>query len=150
MNKSGKWPERDWNPRPPDCDFLMKIEKQHQTNQNRKKMRIFCKLQPLPLLASFSNPCAVFVYPLDNPLDPKDTGSESDDPVIMDKVSWILLGVSIAVLVAMVTASAWLCMKMRKLKMSSRTNARGARHNIESLRARYDVQNEYVVVPDFN
>ena len=89
-------------------------------------------------------------YPLDNHLDPKDTGGESDDPVIMDKVSWVLLGVSIAVFVAMVTASAWLCMKMRKLKMSSRTNARDARHNIESLRARYDVQNEYVVVPDFN
>ena len=36
-------------------------EKKHQTNQNRKKMRIFCKLQPLPLLATFSNPYAVFV-----------------------------------------------------------------------------------------
>ena len=23
-------------------------KKQHQTNQNRKKMRIFCKLQPFP------------------------------------------------------------------------------------------------------
>ena len=89
-------------------------------------------------------------YPLDNPLDPIDTGSESDDPVIMDKVSWILLGVSIAVFVAMVTASAWLCMKMWKLKMSSRANARDSRHDIASLRARYDVQNEYVVVPNFN
>ena len=88
-------------------------------------------------------------YPLDNPLDPKDTGSESDDPVIMDKVSWILLGVSLAVFVAMVIASAWLCMKMWKLKMSSRANARGSRRDIASLRPRYEVQNEYVVVPNF-
>ena len=89
-------------------------------------------------------------YPLDNPLDPKGTGSKTDDPVIMDQVSWILLGVIIAVFAAMVTASAWLCMKMRKLKMSSRANARGSRHDIASLRPRYDVQNEYVVVPNFN
>ena len=40
-------------PGPPDCDFLMKIKKQHQTNQNRKKMRIFCKLQPLPPFSYF-------------------------------------------------------------------------------------------------
>ena len=83
-------------------------------------------------------------YPLDNPLDPKGSGSSTDDP------GWILLGVVIAVFVAMVTASAWLCMKMRKLKMSSRANARGSRHDIASLRPRYDVQNEYVVVPNFN
>ena len=88
----------------------------------------------------------MFVYPLGNPIDPKDIGSESDDPIII--VSWIVIGVSIAVFVAMVTKCTWLY--IRKLKMSSRANARGARHNIESLRARYDVQNEYVVVPDFN
>ena len=93
--------------------------------------------------------CCLF-YPLDNPLDSKDTVRNSDDPVIMDKVSWILLGVSIAVIVAMVTAFAWLCMKMWKLKMSSRANARGSRHDVTSLRPRYDVQNEYVVVPNFN
>ncbi|XP_073239420.1 hemicentin-2-like isoform X2 [Porites lutea] len=86
----------------------------------------------------------------ENPLEPKGTGSESDDPVIMGQVSWILLGVSITVFIAMVTASAWLCMKMRKLKNRSRANARGSRHDIGSLRPRYDVQNEYVVVPDFN
>ena len=93
--------------------------------------------------------CCLF-YPLDNPLDSKDTVRNSDDPVIMDKVSWILLGVSIAVIVAMVTAFAWLCMKMWKLKMSSRANARGSRRDIASLQPRYDVQNEYVVVPNFN
>ena len=93
--------------------------------------------------------CCLF-YPLDNPLDSKDTVRNSDDPVIMDKVSWILLGVSITVFVAMVTASAWLCMKMRKLKNRSRGDARGSRHDIGTLRPRYDVQNEYVVVPNFN
>ncbi|XP_073239423.1 fibroblast growth factor receptor 3-like isoform X3 [Porites lutea] len=86
----------------------------------------------------------------DIPLDSKDTARKSGDPVILDKVSWILLGVSIAVFVAMVTAFAWLCRKMWKLKMSSRANARGSRHDIASLRARYDMQNEYVVVPNFN
>ena len=90
-------------------------------------------------------------YPLGNPLEPKGTGSESDDPVIMDQVSWILLGVSIAVFVAMVTASVWLYMKMRKLKKRSRANARtSSSHDIGSLRPRYDVLNEYVVLPDFN
>ena len=90
-------------------------------------------------------------YPLENPLEPKGTGGESDDPVIMDQVSWILLGVSIAVFAAMVTASVWLCMKMRKLKKRSRANARtSSSHDIGSLRPRYDVLNEYVVVPDFN
>ena len=89
-------------------------------------------------------------YPLENSLEPKGTGSESDDPVIMGQVSWILLGVSITVFVAMVTASAWLCMKMRKLKNRSRANARGSRLDIGTLRPRYDVQNEYVVVPNFN
>ena len=90
-------------------------------------------------------------YPLDNPFEAKDTGSESDDPVIMDQVSWILLGVSIAVFVAVVTASVWLYMKMRKLKKRSRANARtSSSHDVGSLRPRYDVLNEFVVVPDFN
>ena len=89
-------------------------------------------------------------YPLDNPFEAKDNGSESDDPVIMDQVSWILLGVSIAVFVAMVTASVWLYMKMRELEKRSRANARGSSHDIGSLRTRYEVLNEYVVVPDFN
>ena len=92
-----------------------------------------------------------FFYPLDNPFEPKGTSSESDDPVIMDQVSWILLGVSIAVFAAMVTTSVWLCMKMRKLKKRSRANARtSSSYDIGSLRPRYDVLNEYVVVPDFN
>ena len=90
-------------------------------------------------------------YPLDNPFEPKGTDSESDDPVIMDQVSWILFGVSIAMFVAMVTAFVWLCMKMRKLKKRSSANARASsRHDIGSLRPRYDVLNEYVVLPDFN
>ena len=55
------------------------------------------------------------------------------------------IGVSVAAIIALVSVPAWFCWRMKK----RRASARSRRPDIDSILPRYEVKNEYVVLPDF-
>ena len=61
----------------------------------------------------------------------------------------ILIGVLAGVIVLMVIAAGVCYWQVKKFRASLPT-ANSRRPEIDSLRAKYEVQNEYVVVPDYN
>ena len=61
----------------------------------------------------------------------------------------ILIGMLAGVIVLAIIAVGVCYWQVRKLRASPST-AKNHRPGIDSLRAKYEVQNEYVVVPDFN
>jgi len=88
----------------------------------------------------------------DDTLEPKVKGAKSEKPGM--KRDWTsriryrgtLIGVSVAVLGALILTSAWFCWKIKKTLASMGRR----RPDIDSLYPKYEVKNEYVVVPDFN
>ena len=84
--------------------------------------------------------------------DQEANGHEREKPG--NKRSWTskfqypeaLIGVFVAVVVTLILASTWFCWKIKK----TRASANSRRPDIDSLRPRYEVQNEYIAVPDFN
>ena len=61
----------------------------------------------------------------------------------------ILIGMLAGVIVLAITAAGVCYWQVKKARASSST-AKSRRPEIDSLRAKYEVQNEYVVVPDYN
>ena len=59
--------------------------------------------------------------------------------------TWALIGVSVAVIIALIIVSVWFCWKLKKVKSYAGCPSPG----IASLQPKYDVHNEYVAVPDF-
>ena len=61
----------------------------------------------------------------------------------------ILIGMLAGIIVLAITAAGVCYWQVKKARASSST-AKSRRPEIDSLRAKYEVQNEYVVVPDYN
>ena len=61
----------------------------------------------------------------------------------------ILIGMLTGVIVLAITAAGVCYWQVKKARASSST-AKSRRPEIDSLRAKYEVQNEYFVVPDYN
>ena len=61
----------------------------------------------------------------------------------------ILIGMLAVVIVLAITAAGVCYWQVKKTRASSST-AKSRRPEIDSLRAKYEVQNEYVVVADYN
>lgn len=60
----------------------------------------------------------------------------------------ILIGMLVGVVVLAIIASG-LCYWQKKKVRASSSTAKSRRPEIDSLRAKYEVQNEYVLVPDY-
>ena len=61
----------------------------------------------------------------------------------------ILIGMLAGIIVLAITAAGVCYWQVKKARASSST-VKSRRPEIDSLRAKYEVQNEYVVVPDYN
>ena len=61
----------------------------------------------------------------------------------------ILIGMLAGVIVLAIITAGVCYWQIKKVRASSST-AKSRRPEIDSLRAKYEVQNEYVVVPDYN
>ena len=80
-------------------------------------------------------------------LRPEVSGQRSEEPENERRFKYLeaAIGVSVAAIIALISIPAWFCWQMKKRRASSRSR----RPDIDSILPRYEVKNEYVVVPDF-